>query len=211
MMSSPAAGGCQSSLVSFVPQEEMLQRLMAMGVTRNAATRGLYYTGNNSADLAAAWIFENQDKDLDAPLELDSSTSSEDDFGEAVGDDFFDDSDLYKMVFVVNTSLKMGIGKIAAQVAHASLGLYKTMVENQQRFGEMLLSWEQFGEMKIVLKGEDAAHLTMLAGQAQALDLPHYVVQDAGKTQVQPGSVTVLALMGKADVVNEVTGNLSLL
>jgi len=38
-MSSPAAGGCQSSLVSFVPQEEMLQRLMAMGVTRNAATR----------------------------------------------------------------------------------------------------------------------------------------------------------------------------
>ena len=41
-----------------------------------------------------------------------------------------------------------------------------------------------FREMKIVLKGEDAAHLTMLAGQAQALDLPHYVVQDAGKTQV---------------------------
>ena len=78
-------------------------------------------------------------------FQLDSSTSSEDDFGEAVGDDFFDDSDLYKMVFVVNTSLKMGIGKIAAQVAHASLGLYKTMVENQQRFGEMLLSWEQFG------------------------------------------------------------------
>ena len=32
--------------------------------------QGLYYTGNNSADLAAAWIFENQDKDLDAPLEV---------------------------------------------------------------------------------------------------------------------------------------------
>jgi PTH2 family peptidyl-tRNA hydrolase len=78
-------------------------------------------------------------------LQLDSSTSSEEDFREASGDDFFDESDFYKMVFVVNTSLKMGIGKLAAQVAHASLGLYRTMVENQQRFGEMLLQWEQFG------------------------------------------------------------------
>lgn len=78
-------------------------------------------------------------------LQLDSSTSSEDDLGEAGCDDFFDESDLYKMVFVVNSSLKMGVGKIAAQVAHASLGLYKMMVENQQRFGEMLLTWEQLG------------------------------------------------------------------
>ena len=43
--------------------------------------------------------------------------------------------------------------------------------------------------MKIVLKGEDATHLTMLAGQAQSLDLPHYVVQDAGKTQVSKQDV----------------------
>lgn len=30
--------------------------------------QALYYTGNYNADLAAAWIFENQDKNLDAPL-----------------------------------------------------------------------------------------------------------------------------------------------
>jgi len=28
--------------------------------------QALYFTGNYNADLAAAWIFENQDKNLDA-------------------------------------------------------------------------------------------------------------------------------------------------
>jgi len=30
------------------------------------AVQALYFTGNNNADLAAAWLFENQDKNLDA-------------------------------------------------------------------------------------------------------------------------------------------------
>ena len=35
----------------------------------------------------------------------------------------FDDSDDLKMVFLVRQDLKMGAGKIAAQVAHAAIGL----------------------------------------------------------------------------------------
>lgn len=31
----------------------------------------------------------------------------------------------HKMVFVVNMSLKMGAGKLAAQVGHATLGVYR--------------------------------------------------------------------------------------
>ena len=34
-------------------------------------TQALFYTGNQSADLAAGWLFENQDtQDLDTPLEV---------------------------------------------------------------------------------------------------------------------------------------------
>ena len=32
--------------------------------------QGCYYTGNYSGDLAAAWIIENQDRNLDGPLEV---------------------------------------------------------------------------------------------------------------------------------------------
>ena len=35
------------------------------------------------------------------------------------GDDFLDESAFHKMVFVVNMDLKMGVGKVAAQVTRA--------------------------------------------------------------------------------------------
>ena len=70
--------------------------------------------------------------------DIDESDDSDDDF-------FPEGVDFYKMVFVVNNELQMGVGKIAAQVAHAALGLHRTMMESPQQFGQMLMSWEQFG------------------------------------------------------------------
>ena len=70
----------------------------------------------------------------------DSDTDSEEDVVS-----YLDDGAFYKMVFVVNGDLGMGIGKVAAQVAHAALELHRQMIEDQQRYGEMLLQWEQYG------------------------------------------------------------------
>lgn len=42
-----------------------------------------------------------------------------------------------------------------------------------------------FRETKIVLKGNGQAHLMELATKAASLHLKHYLVQDAGKTQVR--------------------------
>jgi peptidyl-tRNA hydrolase len=36
------------------------------------------------------------------------------------------------MVFVVNTSLKMGAGKMAAQVGHAAVALYRLCQQNEE-------------------------------------------------------------------------------
>ena len=47
-----------------------------------------------------------------------------------------------EMVFVVNKELGMGVGKAAAQVAHACLGLYRQLLQNQMAYGEKLLQWE---------------------------------------------------------------------
>ena len=59
--------------------------------------------------------------------------------------DIVDENELNKMVMVVNSELNMGVGKVGAQCAHAALGLFKTLLEDQSKYGEMLLSWEQFG------------------------------------------------------------------
>jgi len=74
-------------------------------------------------------------------LDLSDGSSEEED----VVEEHLGDGAAYKMVFVVNNELSMGVGKVASQVAHAAIGLYRLLIEEQQRFGEMLLYWEQFG------------------------------------------------------------------
>lgn len=196
-----------SATPGFQAKEEIVQALICLGFSRNAAIKGCYYTGNYNADLAAAWVMENQDKNLDGPLEEDLEFEDDDDDD----DSFPADLDLYKMVFVVNMELGMGMGKVATQVAHAALGLHRLMIDNTQKWGEMMISWEQYGETKIVLKGDNAAQLTDLANQAESKGLPSYLVQDAGRTQIAAGSQTVLGIMGKLDVVDSITGKLKLL
>ena len=53
----------------------------------------------------------------------------------------------YKMVFVVNTELNMGPGKIAAQVGHAAVGLYKELASKPQKYDYMLSQWDDFGQV----------------------------------------------------------------
>ncbi|ESO07541.1 hypothetical protein HELRODRAFT_76253 [Helobdella robusta] len=185
----------QPEAVEFVPKEDLISVLASLGISRNASMRALYHTGNYSADMAAAWVFENQDRNINTPF-----SSSE-----------LSDVPSYKMVFVVNQDLKMSIGKTAGQVGHAAVGLYRELIENQQNFGESLLFWSQYGETKIVLKGLNADHLKELASKAKTLDLPIFEVYDAGMTEVRSGSFTVLAIMGKTEAVNVVTGSLTLL
>ncbi|CAL1533235.1 unnamed protein product [Lymnaea stagnalis] len=189
----------------FQPNEEAVTQVMSLGFSRNAAIRALFYTGNLSADQAADWLLENNDKSLDTPLEVDlqgtSDSSDEDDFLT---------TNSFKMVFVVNGELNMGVGKIAAQVAHASLSLFRNLMEDEVK-AEMLMAWGHLGETKIVLKGDSGMQLENLAAQAAAANIDHYLVQDAGHTQVAPGSRTVLGLFGKVDDIDRVTGKLKLL
>lgn len=201
-----STAGANEGESAFTPREDLITVLMSLSFSRNAAIKGLYYTGNYNADLAATWIMENQDKNLDGPLEddLEDSDGSEEEY-------FPETADFYKMVFVVNCELDMGIGKIAAQVAHAALGLHRILLENPQKYGQMLMNWEQFGETKIVTKGENSSQLEQLAAKAESLDLPNYIVNDAGKTQIAAGSMTVLGIMGKIEVLDTITGSLKLL
>ncbi|MFB6184001.1 MAG: peptidyl-tRNA hydrolase Pth2 [Haloarculaceae archaeon] len=110
-----------------------------------------------------------------------------------------------KQVIVARADLGMSEGKLAAQVAHASLMAYEDADERTRR------EWKGNGQKKVVLKTNGESELFALAEQADAAGLPHAVVRDAGHTQLDPGTVTALAI-GPADDdgVDAVTGDLSL-
>ncbi|XP_058108807.1 uncharacterized protein LOC131251837 [Magnolia sinica] len=114
----------------------------------------------------------------------------------------------FKMVLVVRNDLKMGKGKIAAQCSHATLGLYKKL---HNKAPKALNRWEMCGQVKVVLKIESEEDLLILQERAKSLKLPTHITIDAGRTQIAPNSRTVMAILGPADMVDDVTGGLKLL
>ncbi|XP_021725828.1 peptidyl-tRNA hydrolase 2, mitochondrial-like [Chenopodium quinoa] len=114
----------------------------------------------------------------------------------------------FKMVLVVRNDLKMGKGKIAAQCSHATLGLYKKLLN---RAPKALNRWEMCGQVKVVVKIESEEDLLVLQGRAKSIHIPTHIVIDAGRTQIAPNSRTVMAVLGPADMVDDVTGGLKLL
>ena len=114
-----------------------------------------------------------------------------------------------KMVFVVNHELKMGKGKIAAQVAHAAV---KATLACGERDPALLDAWFKTGQKKICVKGDSAQHLDRLSIDAKKHGILTNKIHDAGHTQIPAGSFTVLALGPCRDEdVEIITGDLKLL
>ncbi|XP_031554511.1 probable peptidyl-tRNA hydrolase 2 [Actinia tenebrosa] len=162
------------------PTTLFLGQLQEMGFSKNACIKGLYHTQNKSVDEAASWILNNSDlEDIDEPLKIEAQPDLE-----VLLSDKKEYRSSCKMVFVVNTELRMGVGKIAAQVGHASVSLYRRMLADQNNLSHIILQWENHGQLKVVVKGNNVAHLMDLELQAEKERLKTYLVYDAGRTQV---------------------------
>ena len=111
-----------------------------------------------------------------------------------------------KLAVAVRLDLNMSPGKIAAQVAHGALAAARAASPTT------LADWRADGEPIVVLRCRDAAHMQLLQDTARAVGVYSRVIRDAGMTQVEPGSATVLAV-GPASMhlVDAVTGALKLL
>lgn len=110
-----------------------------------------------------------------------------------------------KVVLVVADELGMSPGKMAAQCSHAVLGLYRALLVGKAAWVD---AWESQGETTVVLRGDSVELLDALQAHATTLQLQTYMVEDAGRTEVAPGSKTVLAVGGLSDMVDIVTGHL---
>ena len=114
-----------------------------------------------------------------------------------------------KLVCVVNQSLKMGKGKIAAQVGHASIQAFLGAGVSHPQHVE---AWLAEGQKKICVKTPEASDFDALTRLARQRNIPVHLVRDAGHTQIPNGSATVLALGPfNETALDELTGHLKLL
>ena len=153
--------------------------------------------------LAVGWV-AGRSASADGAGALGGSCSRDDDGHGAVASVAGD----VKMVLCVRTDLKMSKGKIAAQCGHAALGMYMKL---QTREKTLLQNWFASGQAKVALKVESEVSMLELRSAASTLGLPVHIVVDAGRTQIEPNTRTVLAILGPKDTVDAVTGRLSLL
>lgn len=97
------------------------------------------------------------------------------------------------MIFVVRRDLKMGVGKIVAQCCHGCESVLLAMKEDSY-MRNVLRTWRRDGGKKIVLRVDSYSEFKRIVEQIQSEDLLHDVVVDAGHTQVEPDTETVLCI-----------------
>ncbi len=114
-----------------------------------------------------------------------------------------------KQAIVVRVDLKMGKGKLAAQVAHASLSAAEAAMNRRADWFDL---WKAGGQAKIVLRVQSEEELQALFRKAKSAKLPAALVEDRGLTQLEPGTVTCVGI-GPApeDDLDRITGKLKLL
>ncbi len=113
------------------------------------------------------------------------------------------------MVIVVRKDLKISPGKMAVQVAHAAVTCAIQTRKNNLRWFK---NWFNEGQKKVVVKAVSVRDLYELKTIAESLGITTSLVQDAGLTEVPPGTVTCLGIgPGPNPEIDKVTGSLSLL
>lgn len=111
----------------------------------------------------------------------------------------------YKQVIVVRKDLKLSKGKLAVQVAHATLEAYKKSDPEIRR------EWEAQGSKKVVVKVEGLKELLRVKEKAGQCGLPCSLIKDAGRTELPPGTTTALGI-GPCETkrLDKITGKLKM-
>ncbi|MDP3065255.1 MAG: peptidyl-tRNA hydrolase Pth2 [Methanobacteriaceae archaeon] len=111
-----------------------------------------------------------------------------------------------KQVIVMRGDLPISRGKFAAQACHGSLGAYKRADKSK------IIKWEREAEKKVVLKVKDQEELYQIFELVKSAGIPHYLVRDAGHTELPPSTVTCLGIGPDDDEkIDKITSELKLL
>lgn len=111
-----------------------------------------------------------------------------------------------KQVILVRDDLKLTKGKMAAQVAHASVSAVLKSDKDDVK------KWNAQGMKKIILRVKDKDELHRYKQKAEDAGLVTALITDAGHTHLEPGTVTCLAIgPDSEEKIDAVTGELKLI
>lgn len=111
-----------------------------------------------------------------------------------------------KQVIIVRNDLKMPKGKLAAQVAHASVeSVFKS---KKVKVDE----WRSEGMKKVVVKVDNKEELFRYMKEAERNKIVTALIKDAGKTFFNKSTITCLGLgPDKDEILDKVTKDLKML
>ena len=112
----------------------------------------------------------------------------------------------WKQCLVIRGDIRMSCGKISAQAAHAAVAAFQRCDrETRER-------WLSEGQKKVVLKVKDERTLLELKTIADARGIAAALIQDAGLTEIPPGTTTALGLgPARTEEMDRITADLPLL
>ena len=112
----------------------------------------------------------------------------------------------WKQCLVIRGDIRMSCGKISAQAAHAAVAAFERCDrETRER-------WLSEGQKKVVLKVRDERSLLELKTIAEVRGIPAALIQDAGLTELPPGTTTALGLgPARTEEMDRITSDLPLL
>ena len=98
---------------------------------------------------------------------------------------------------------------MAVQISHGAVSASNIA---QRKNPEWYRNWSTYGQTKIAVKVNSLDMLLEYKMKAEKLKLPNSLIEDTGRTQIEPGTTTCLAI-GPAPkrIIDQLTENLKLL
>ena len=139
--------------------------------------------------------------------------------------------DYIKQVIVLRKDIrnksgqKLRFGKLAVQVAHASMAVFFNRIDNFSRnddikknrlifknINSIMREWMEGIFTKICIGVDSEEELMTIYNKAVEAELPCALIQDAGKTEFKEPTYTCCAIgPAEEDEINKITGHLKLL
>ncbi len=117
----------------------------------------------------------------------------------------------YKQTIIVRSDLKMSPGKLAVQVAHASVDAVLKSLDND-KWRKWLNEWIVQGMKKVVVRVDNERKLLDLYEKCLSLEVPCSLIRDAGRTELEPGTLTAVGVgPAPSRIIDKISGNLPLL